>query len=52
MLAMRSENTEPQDLSSDVGIKSRAQDLAGIEDRMVSISCRVTGARKSHGGPV
>ena len=51
-LAMSMEKTPEHDLISDVGTKSRADDLAGSELRMPKTSLGVTGESKSRVGPV
>ena len=49
-LAMSVEKTPEHDLRSDVGTKSRAEDLGGIELRMPKTSLGVTGESKSRVG--
>ena len=51
-LEMRSEKTPEQDLRSEVGMKSRGEDLAGIELRIAKTSSGETGEGASRVGPV
>ena len=48
---MRSEKTPEQDLRSEVGMKSRREDFAGMEFRMASTCSGETGEGTSRVGP-
>ena len=50
-LDMRSEKTPEQDLRSEVGMKSRGEDFAGMEFRMASTCSGETGEGTSRVGP-